>query len=173
MCNCLPFHCCVFPLSLARSLPPSSLSSLFKTYNLYIDKLTYESAFFNPPTKSENYLDVPFHCLPWAAGSHHHVYSLKVNVAQSCPTLCHPGDYTVHGTLQARALERVAYRFSRGSSQPRNRTGVSCIAGGFFINRAAGGGLFTPQGLCLVPSGPLPQPRWWGPLWVCWHHWAL
>ena len=35
------------------------------------------------------------------------------------------------GILQARILEWVAYPFSRGSSQPRNRTGVSCIAGGF------------------------------------------
>ena len=33
-------------------------------------------------------------------------------------------------------LERVVYPFSRGSSQPRNRTGVSCIAGRFFTNRA-------------------------------------
>ena len=33
-----------------------------------------------------------------------------------------------------RILEWVAYPFSRGSSQPRNRTGVSCIAGGFFTN---------------------------------------
>ena len=33
-------------------------------------------------------------------------------------------------------LEWVAYPFSRGSSQPRNLTGVSCIAGGFFTNRA-------------------------------------
>ena len=33
-----------------------------------------------------------------------------------------------------RMLEWVAYPFSRGSSQPRNRTGVSCIAGGFFTN---------------------------------------
>ena len=31
-------------------------------------------------------------------------------------------------------LEWVAYPFSRGSSQPRNRTGVSCVAGGFFTN---------------------------------------
>ena len=31
-------------------------------------------------------------------------------------------------------LEWVAYAFSRGSSRPRNRTGVSCIAGGFFTN---------------------------------------
>ena len=33
-----------------------------------------------------------------------------------------------------RILEWVAYPFSRGSSQPRNRTGVSCTAGGFFTN---------------------------------------
>ena len=33
-----------------------------------------------------------------------------------------------------RILEWVAYPFSSRSSQPRNRTGVSCIAGGFFIN---------------------------------------
>ena len=59
---------------------------------------------------------------------------MKVKVIQSCPTLCDPLDYTVHGILQARILEWVAYPFSSGSSQPRNRTGVSCIAGGFFTN---------------------------------------
>ena len=35
-----------------------------------------------------------------------------------------------------RTLEWVAYPFSSGSSWPRNRTGVSCIAGGFFTNWA-------------------------------------
>jgi len=35
-----------------------------------------------------------------------------------------------------RILEWVAYPFSRGSSQPRNWTRVSCIAGGFFTNWA-------------------------------------
>ena len=40
-------------------------------------------------------------------------------VAQSCPTLCNPIDYIVHGILQARILELVAFPFSRGSSQPR------------------------------------------------------
>ena len=44
-----------------------------------------------------------------------------------------PHDYRVHGILQARILEWVASPFSRGSSRPRDRTGVSCIAGGFFI----------------------------------------
>ena len=53
--------------------------------------------------------------------------------AQSCLTLCHPMDYTVHGILQARLLEWGAFPFSRGSSQPRDRTQVSCIAGGFFL----------------------------------------
>ena len=49
------------------------------------------------------------------------LYTLKwteVKVAQSCPTLWDPMDYTVHGTLQARILECVAFPFSRGSSQP-------------------------------------------------------
>ena len=32
---------------------------------------------------------------------------------------CDPMDYTVHGILQARILEWVAFPFSRGSSQPR------------------------------------------------------
>ena len=45
-------------------------------------------------------------------------------------------DYTVHGILQARILEWVAYPFSRGSSQPRNQTQVYCIAGGLFTSWA-------------------------------------
>ena len=59
-------------------------------------------------------------------------------VTQSCPTLCNPMDYSlprssVHGILQARILEWVAMYSSRGSSQPRNQTGVSCIAGRYFL----------------------------------------
>ena len=45
---------------------------------------------------------------------------MKVKVAQLCPTLCDPMDYTVHGILQARILGWVAFPFSRGSSQPRD-----------------------------------------------------
>ena len=41
-------------------------------------------------------------------------------------------DYTVHGVLQATILEWVAFPISRGSSQPRDRTQVFCIVGGFF-----------------------------------------
>ena len=50
-----------------------------------------------------------------------------VKVAQLCPTVCDSMDYTVHGFLQARILEWVAYPFSRGSSPPRNWTGVSSL----------------------------------------------
>ena len=58
---------------------------------------------------------------------------------QSCPTLYEsvdcslPGSFA-HGILQARILEWVAVPFSRESSQPRNRTQVSCIAGRFFTS---------------------------------------
>ena len=61
---------------------------------------------------------------------------MDVKVTQSCPTLCDPVDRRVHGILQARKLEWVAYPFSRGPSWPRNQTGVSCIAGGFFTSWA-------------------------------------
>ena len=66
---------------------------------------------------------------------------LKINygsmlVAQLHPTLCDPMDCSlpsssVHGILQARILEWVAIPFSRGSSQARDQTWVSCIAGRF------------------------------------------
>ena len=59
---------------------------------------------------------------------------VKVKVAVSYPTLLDPTDYTVQGILQARILEWAAVPFSRGSSQPRYRTGVSCTAGRFFTH---------------------------------------
>ena len=60
-----------------------------------------------------------------------------VLVLQLYPTLCNPMDYSppgssVHESLQARILEWAAIPFSRGSSQPRDQTQVSCIAGRFF-----------------------------------------
>ena len=59
---------------------------------------------------------------------------VKLKVAQSCPTLCNPRDYTTHLILQAILLEWVAFPFSRGSSQIRDRTQISHIAGRFFIS---------------------------------------
>ena len=61
---------------------------------------------------------------------------VKVKVIQSCLTLCDPMDYTVHGILQARILEWVAFPSSRRSSQLRDQTHVSRIAGKFFTSWA-------------------------------------
>ena len=60
--------------------------------------------------------------------------SVKVKGAQLCPTLCDPMVYTLHGILQARILEWVVVPFSRESSQPRDRTQVSRVAGEFFTS---------------------------------------
>ena len=64
-------------------------------------------------------------------------YVCACPVAQSCPTLldtmdCSPPASSVRGILQARTLEWVAMPSSRGSSQPKDQTQVSQIAGGFF-----------------------------------------
>ena len=48
------------------------------------------------------------------------------------PMGCSPPSSSVHGILQARILGWVAISFSRGSSWPRDRTQVSCIAGRHF-----------------------------------------
>ena len=58
-------------------------------------------------------------------------------VAQLCPTLCDPMNWglpgsSVHGIFLARILEWVSISFSRGSSQPRDRTWVSHIVGRCF-----------------------------------------
>ena len=49
---------------------------------------------------------------------------------------CDPMDYIVHGILQARILEWVAFPVSRGFSQARDQTQVSHIAGRFFTSWA-------------------------------------
>ena len=59
-----------------------------------------------------------------------------MKVTQSHPTLCNPMDSTVHGILQARILDWIAFPFSGRSSQPRDWTPVSCIAGRFFTSWA-------------------------------------
>ena len=61
---------------------------------------------------------------------------VKIKVTALCPTLCDPVDYAVCGILQARILEWVTSPFSRGSSQSRDRTQVSCFAGRFFTSWA-------------------------------------
>ena len=63
---------------------------------------------------------------------------VKVFITQLCPTLCNPMECSprgssVHGILQARVLEWGAIPFSRESSQPGDRTRVSCIVDNFFF----------------------------------------
>ena len=55
-----------------------------------------------------------------------------------------PGS-SVHGIYQAETLEQVTISFSRASSQPRDRTWVSCIAGGFFTAEPPGKPLFLVE----------------------------
>ena len=77
--------------------------------------------------------------LPFPSPGHlpHPGIENESEVAQSCPNLCNhmdcslPGS-SIHGILQARTLEWVAISFSRGSSQPRDRTQVSCLVGRHF-----------------------------------------
>ena len=83
-----------------------------------------------------------------------------MKVAQSCPTLCDSMDYSlpgssVHGILQARILEWVAFPFSRRSSQPRDWNQVSHTAGGFFTSWAT---WEAQEYWSRFPVG-LPDPR--------------
>ena len=72
---------------------------------------------------------------------------MKVKVAQLCTTLRYRMDYRVHGILRARILEWVAVPFCRESSQPRDGTQVSRIAGRFFTSWATR----KACGLALLP----------------------
>ena len=87
----------------------------------------------------------------------HRLCKVKVKVTQSCPALCDPMAFIVHGILQAKILEWVAVPFSRGSSQPRDQIQVFRIAGGFFTNWPQGkpkdtgmGSLSLLQGIFLT-----------------------
>ena len=82
----------------------------------------------------------------------------KWKAAQTCPTLCNPMDYTVHGILQARILEWVAFVFSRESSQPRDWAQVSCIASGFFTSWAIREAQEYWSGQSIPSPVDLPNP---------------
>ena len=62
---------------------------------------------------------------------------------------CSPPGSSVHGILQARILEWVAIPFSRGSSQPRDWTWVSCIVGRFLTTRGTRETPSLPKSLVL------------------------
>jgi len=71
---------------------------------------------------------------------------------------CNPMGYRVHGILQTRILQWVAIPFSRGSLQPRDRTGVSSIAGGFFTSCATREAHEYWSGQLFPSPGDLPDP---------------
>ena len=95
-----------------------------------------------------------------------HLPSYPSEVAQSCPTPCNPMDCSlpgssIHGIFQARILEWVAISFSRGSSQPRDRSQVSCIVSRCFTVWA------TMQVTTQLPKSflfPLPFEYIWKPI---------
>ena len=80
---------------------------------------------------------------------------IKVRVAESCSTLCDP---IVHGILQARVLEWVAFPSSRGSSQPRNGTQVAHTAGGFLTSCVTREAQEYWSGLPIPSPADLPDP---------------
>ena len=74
---------------------------------------------------------------------------------------CGPPGSSVHGILQARILKWEAIPSSRGSSQPKDPTWVSCIAGGFFTTSATWEAAFNKiTGFLTVTFHTM---FWWAP----------
>ena len=100
-----------------------NLNSLYSKHATIIPRF---SSFISTITSYVAFLTYKWSELKWSE-----------NITQSYQILCNPMNRSppgssVHGLLQARILEWVAMSSSRASSQPRDRTQVSCIAGGFF-----------------------------------------
>ena len=101
-----------------------------------------------------------FHGVNVQQFTHPHTDVCSCPVVQLCLTLFDLTDYSppgssVHGIFQARILEWVAMPSSRGSSQPRDQTHVSCVAGRSFTTEpperpphADGSELFLPGDCC-------------------------
>ena len=87
-----------------------------------------------------------------------------VLVTQLCLTVCNPMHWnppgsSVHGILQARILEWVPIPFSRGSSQSRDQTQVSCITSGFFYCLSHQGSPRTLEPVAYPFSRGSSRPR--------------
>ena len=98
-------------------------------------------------TRKSKYINVKFKHIVCAACMH-------AWLLHSCLTLCDPMDCSlpgasVHGILCARILEWVAVCFSRRSSQLRDQSSISCIAGRFFTTEPPG-----------KPLNILPSHNW-------------
>ena len=85
---------------------------------------------------------------------------MYTQLLQSCPTLCNstdcsPPGFSLHGILQARILVWVAMSSSRGSSQSRDQTCISCIAGRFFTAEQSGKPNSTKE---MMPKQQITHP---------------
>ena len=121
----------VFPIFLKRSLdfPLVLFSSIFMHCSLKKAFLSLLAILWN----SAFYLSLSLYVYVCVCVS---ILYMKMKVTQLCLILCNSMDYAAHGILQARILEWVAFPFSRWSSQSRNQTQVSLIAGRFFTSWA-------------------------------------
>ena len=112
-------------------------------------------------------------------------FSVKVLVVQSCLTLCKSMDLHCSSVsiLQGRILEWVTIPFSRGSSQPRDQTHVSCIAGRLFTvwaTREALRSWAEPENSWLYTNSQIYSTATDGasgkePIYQCWRqgfHWT-
>ena len=93
--------------------------------------------------------------------------------AQVCLTLCDPKDCSlpnslVHGISQARILKWLAISFSRGSSQPRDRTGFSCVSctGRWILYGWATWEAHTGNWVVMSITRETDGPRFLGSLWM-------
>ena len=128
-------------VSKVMSLLFNMLSRLVITFlprstRLLISWLQSPSAVILAPQKIKSHC---FHCFPiylqWSDGSRCHDLSF-LNIEFKASVFTQPHEVYSPWNLQASILEWVAFPFSRGSSQPRDRTQVSRIAGGFFTSWA-------------------------------------
>ena len=121
----LEFFCSLYdPVSVGNL---NSGSSAFLKSSLYICKFSVHIQLKSSLKDFEHYFASLWNeckeCSKWKSLSHVWLFAI-------------PMDCTVHGILQARIVKWVAFYFSRGSSQPRDWTKVSHIAGGFFTSWA-------------------------------------
>ena len=110
-------------LYLVKKLPLGKINDVYLNYRT---KLALTPYFLHASSTISSRLSTP-------APQDAQVVLKWSEVCQSCPALCGPMDCSlpgsaVHGIFQARILEWAAISFSRGSSQPRDRTQVFCIA---------------------------------------------
>ena len=101
----------------------------------------------------------PWVC-PWNSPGSHSPFQGSFPTQGSNPSLPHGRQilYQLRHHGSPRILAWVAYPFSRGSSLPRNQTGVSCVAGRFFISWATREAHLEDKSILLA--------TYWSELWI-------